>query len=58
MYVPGRLFQLSIMFVSRVGAYPSEVYLPTNIRLGWIGLPGTNTLAYWAHLLVTKKKLL
>ncbi len=27
-----------------------------NIRLGWEGLPGTNTLAYWAHLYVTKKK--
>ncbi len=36
----------------------------TNIRLGWKGLPGTNTLAYYenalayfAPLAVTKKKL-
>jgi hypothetical protein len=24
--------------------------LPTNIRLGWKGLPGTNTLAYYENL--------
>jgi hypothetical protein len=24
--------------------------LLTNIRLGWKGLPGTNTLAYYKHL--------
>jgi len=23
--------------------------LPTNIRLGWKGLPGTNTLAYYQN---------
>jgi hypothetical protein len=23
---------------------------PKNLRLGWIGLPGTNTLAYYKHL--------
>jgi hypothetical protein len=22
---------------------------PANIRLGWIGLPGTNTLAYYEN---------
>jgi hypothetical protein len=22
---------------------------PTNTRLGWKGLPGTNTLAYYGH---------
>jgi hypothetical protein len=27
--------------------------LPTNIRLGWKGLPGTNTLAFYEHLLIT-----
>jgi hypothetical protein len=25
--------------------------LTTNIRLGWKRLPGTNTLAYYIHLL-------
>jgi hypothetical protein len=30
--------------------------LLTIIRLGWIGLPGTNTVAYLAHSLNTKKK--
>jgi hypothetical protein len=42
------------MFAGKVGAYPSEgapllgriLALPTNIRLGWKGLPGTNALAY------------
>jgi hypothetical protein len=28
---------------------------PTNIRLGWRGLLGTNTLAYWAHPYATEK---
>ncbi len=23
--------------------------LPTNVRLGWESLPGTNTLAYYEH---------
>ncbi len=26
------------------------IQLPTNIRLGWKALPGTNTLAYYDHL--------
>ncbi len=41
------------MFASKVGACPSKVPLwdrllvsPTIIRLGWKGLPWTNTLAY------------
>jgi hypothetical protein len=38
----------------RPGAYPREEHLQTlavlgNIRLGWKSLPGTNTIAYWAH---------
>ncbi len=45
----------------RPGAYPRVEYmkssslqgrllaLPTNIRLGWEGLQGTNTLAYYEH---------
>jgi hypothetical protein len=54
-FVPGKSFQPSLMFVGKARAYPSEVpfrcptlglalALPTNIRLGWKGLPGTNTL--------------
>jgi hypothetical protein len=30
--------------------------LPTNIRLGWKGLPGTNALAYYKNLLITASK--
>jgi hypothetical protein len=40
----------------KAGAYPSEVpfrvgilALPTDIRLGCKGLPGTNTLAYYEN---------
>ncbi len=46
-FVPGRPFQLSLMFASKGGAYLSMVSklldVCTNIRLG---LPGTNTLAF------------
>jgi hypothetical protein len=48
------------MFVDRPGAYPRVELLKgpslrwagatlTNIRMGWKGLPGTNTLAYYEH---------
>jgi hypothetical protein len=30
--------------------------LPTNIRLGWKSLPGTNTLAYYIHGQITVVK--
>jgi hypothetical protein len=30
--------------------------LPANTKLGWKGLKGTNALAYFSSLLVTKKK--
>jgi hypothetical protein len=30
--------------------------LPANIRLGWNGLPGTNTLAYYEKSLLTAVK--
>jgi hypothetical protein len=30
--------------------------LLTNIRLGWKGLPGTNTLAYYEHSQLTDVK--
>ncbi len=51
----GKLFQPSLMFV-RPGAYPIvehlaryALVLPANIRLGWKGLPGTNTQAYYEN---------
>ncbi len=45
----------SLMFAGKAGAYPSAplqdrpLALPTNIRLGCRGLPGTNTLAYYEN---------
>jgi hypothetical protein len=55
-FVPGKPLQPCLMFVVKAGAYLREapfrwstlgrpLALPTNIRLGWRGLPGTNTLA-------------
>ncbi len=47
------------MHVSMVGAhcltYGRLLALPANTRLGWKGMPETNTLAYLMHLLVSKK---
>jgi hypothetical protein len=46
-FVPDKHFQPSLMFGGEAGAYRSEALAsPTNIRLGWKGLPGTNTQAY------------
>ncbi len=58
MCVPGKPFQPSLMFVGEARSLPkigaSErcfihvgTALPENIRLGWEGLPGTNTLTYY-----------
>jgi hypothetical protein len=51
------------MFAVKGGAYPGGAYLkgelltlPSNIILGWKGLPRTNTLAYFGHLKVMKGK--
>jgi hypothetical protein len=53
MFVLGKPFQLSLVFVGKAGAYPSDtplkgrmLALPKNIILGWKGLPGTNALTY------------
>jgi len=62
-FVPGTLSQFSLMFAGKAGAYPNDtpldsplegsfLTLPTNIRLGWKILPGTNTLAYLKKLLI------
>ncbi len=52
------------MFVGKASAYLSGtpfryptlggrlLVLPTNIRIGWKGLPRTNTLAYYEHSLI------
>jgi hypothetical protein len=64
--ISGEPFQPSITFVKKAGAYPSDLSgapllgrfqaLPTNIRLGWKSLPGTNTLADYKHLSITPVK--
>jgi hypothetical protein len=52
------------MSVARPGAYPRVEHLkgvslgwapasPSNIRLGWRGVPGKNTLAYYKSPLIT-----
>ncbi len=64
MFVPGKSFQPSLMFAGKAGAYPSEgasllgrlLASPTNLRLGWKGLPRTNTLAYYESLKITTVK--
>jgi hypothetical protein len=59
-FVP-RPSQPSLMFASRVKPLSSTILLgkllalPTNNRLSCIGLPGTNTLAYWTHSCVAKE---
>ncbi len=60
LFVPVKILQLILMFTRKAGAYLSEapfrrstlgglLALPTNFRLGWKGLPETNTLAYHEH---------
>jgi hypothetical protein len=48
------------MFAGKARVYQREAPLkcrllasPTNIRLSWKGLPGTNTLAYYKNPLIT-----
>jgi hypothetical protein len=57
-------FQPCLMFVGKARSLPqsgalkgaSLTLLPyPHIRLGWKGLPGTNTVAYWAYSLSRKK---
>jgi hypothetical protein len=60
MFAPGRLFQLRIMIVSKARANLNATLsgallkgkplaIPTNTRLGFTGLPETNTLACYEH---------
>jgi len=59
-FVPGRPFQLSLLFAGKAKTYPrvehlkgvSLVYadaLPTDKILGWKDLPRTNTLTYYKY---------
>jgi hypothetical protein len=65
-FVLGEPFQLSLMFVGKTESFPFEeplrcsrlLALPSNSRLGWKGLPGTNTLAYYENEYITYKKVL
>ncbi len=60
MFVAGKPFQHSLMFVSKVelsqvkylkGAplWDRLLASPANVRLGWKALPGTITLAYYEN---------
>ncbi len=51
---PGKLFQFSLMFESKAGAYSIDapfrcpiVGVSPDLTRRWKGLPGTNTLAYY-----------
>jgi len=46
---PNRPEPMLVVHLSGIPLYSSLLVLPTNIRLGWKGLRGTSTLAYWAH---------
>jgi hypothetical protein len=58
------------MFAGNAAAFPRVEHLkcapvlgmllalPKNIRLGWRGLPGTNTPAYYDHSQITASKSL
>ncbi len=67
MYVSGKPFQPSLMIAGKAGAYPRVEHLedaslgwapalPAIIRLGWKGLPETNTLAYYESSQITDRK--
>jgi hypothetical protein len=56
----GQPFQLSLKFADKARAYPSETHIRCSTlgwapglihRLGWKGLPETNTLVYHENLL-------
>jgi hypothetical protein len=60
MFVLGKPSKPSLMFVGEVKACPRVEHLkdaslqyaptlPANIGLGWKGLPGTNSLAYYEN---------
>jgi hypothetical protein len=44
--------------LSGVAFWGRLLALSTNIKLGWKGLPSTNTIAFYAHLKITFVKRL
>ncbi len=52
MFVPGRPFQTSLMFVGKAGAYQGEA----PIRLGWNWRKVSNTLAIYNSVIITNVK--
>ncbi len=65
----GKTFQPNLMFSGKARANPGVEYqkalhlgkildLPTNIRLGWEGLPDTNTVAYYKKFINYGRKIL
>ncbi len=62
MFVLGKPFQPSLMFMVTTRALVKHLSdaplqaLPANIKLGWKGLPGTNTLAYYESSQITDVK--
>ncbi len=69
MFVPGKPFQFSLIFVKKLGPiqvenlkeaplYGGIMALPTLIILGRKGLLGTNTLAYYEYSQIMDVKVL
>jgi hypothetical protein len=65
-FVSDKLFQSSLMVMSKPGAHPGGAEEPfsgassnkaANIRPGWKGLPWTNNVAFIKPMSVTKKKV-
>ncbi len=62
-WLPGKSFQPSLMFAGKTRAYLSgaplygkPLPLPTNINIGWKGLPGTKALAHYVNLYINAIK--
>ncbi len=65
MFASGKTFQPCLSFMGKARGLPQsgarERYfnweapvLPTNLRLGWKGLPGTYALTYYEHVTTVK----
>jgi hypothetical protein len=54
--LPSRPEPTRVEHVIDAPLYGRLLALPTNIRLGWKGLTGTKTLAYYEHLQITDEK--
>ncbi len=64
MFVPGNPFQPCLLFVDKASSLPylkvssigQAPAIPTNIMLGWKGLPEANDLAYYENSELTAVK--